>query len=205
VSADIHESLVKRVRRGQSVTILIDAMPKTPLRGEVLKVAPLPNADESWFNPDRKVFSASIGLDGAPREVRPGMSARVEILIEEKDDVLLLPVQAVAGTVDQPVAWVVEEEGAEAVERPIELGLSNDRFAEVLSGLTSGDVVVLSPPRADRMAGNGNGNGQENGKAPPGGGKAAPTADPGRPSGKRPGGSGRPGGRRPSGKSGSGR
>jgi multidrug resistance efflux pump len=147
VRADIHESVVERVQVGQTVTAIVDALPDQPLPGRVASVAPLPNPAESWFNPDRKVYATTITLDDVPPSVRPGMSVQVEILVAEVADVVLLPVQAVAGTADRPVAYL-----ADGTQRPLALGLTNDRFVEVQDGLDVGDEVLLAPPRSHRFA-----------------------------------------------------
>ena len=157
-------------------------------------VAPLPNPGESWFNPDRKVYATTISLEEVPPTVRPGMSVQVEILVAELADAVLLPVQAVAGTADEPVAYL-----ADGTQRPLVLGLTNDRMVEVKDGLAVGDQVLLAPPRSDRFASerkNGKGargkrpSGKRGGGKPSGkgasrdaAGKRAPAGKTGRPSG----------------------
>ena len=179
VRADIHESVVERVKVGQSVTAIVDALPDSPLRGTVASVAPLPNPAESWLNPDRKVYATTITLQDVPLTVRPGMSVQIEILVAELADAVLVPVQAVAGTADRPIAYL-----ADGTQRPLVLGLTNDRFVEVRDGLAVGERIQLAPPRTDRFASEeARGDG---GTEKRGGGK--------RPEGKR------PAGKRPAGK-----
>jgi len=150
IRADIHESVVERVKVGQPVTAVVDALPGAPLHGRVTSVAPLPNAAENWFNPDRKVYATTIELDDIPENVRPGMSVQVEILVAELKDAVLIPVQSVAGTADRPVVYVSDGNGS--AERPVVLGLTNDRFVQVREGLEVGEQVLLAPPRTDRLA-----------------------------------------------------
>ena len=113
-------------------------------RGGSPSVAPLPNPAESWLNPDRKVYATTITLDDVPPSVRPGMSVQVEILVAELADVVLLPVQAVAGTAERPVVYVVRRQRSAPLvtrpdERPVRGGAGR--------GSRSGDEVLLAPPR----------------------------------------------------------
>jgi hypothetical protein len=73
------------------------------------------------------------------------MSARVEIVVAEIDSCLSVPVQAVGGTAGKPAVFVRGSGGD--VSRPVRLGRSNDRFVEILEGVSEGDVVLLAPPR----------------------------------------------------------
>jgi hypothetical protein len=78
--------------------------------------------------------------------LRPGMSVKVEILVRELENTLSVPVQAVAGALGKPTVWVWD--GARATERPVTLGLTNDRFWQVLTGVDEGERILLAPPRA---------------------------------------------------------
>jgi multidrug resistance efflux pump len=151
VNADVHESLVEQVKAGQQVSVVVDALPDQPLTGLVESVAPLPNPSESWLNPDRKVYATTIRLNEVPPTVRPGMSSQVEILIADIPDALRVPVQAVTGTAEEPKVWVQTPEGR--AERRVKLGLSNDRYVQILEGLSEGERVYLAPERPRHLSG----------------------------------------------------
>jgi HlyD family secretion protein len=145
---NIHESSIEKVEKGQRVSVVVDAIPDLALHGVVEKKARLPNASDRWMNPDLKVYATQIRLDGSHPTLQPGMSVRVEIEVATVPNVLVVPLQAVAGRAGAPTVWVVE--GENVAERRVVLGASNDTFVEVKEGVREGDRVLLSPPRAPR-------------------------------------------------------
>jgi HlyD family secretion protein len=145
VKVSVHESVVEKVKEGQAVTVVVDAFPDRSLPGVVHKVARLPDPPDSWLNPDLKVYSTEIRLEEIPEGLRPGLSAKVDILVADLGEVLAVPVQAIAGTADRPTVEVLTPDGLEV--RPIQLGLTNDVMAEIQGGLEVGEQVVLAPKR----------------------------------------------------------
>jgi multidrug efflux pump subunit AcrA (membrane-fusion protein) len=78
-----------------------------------------------------------------PVDLKPGVSARAEIVIAELENVLKIPVQCVTTHDGHKVVQVRRGEAVETV--PVETGQFNDRFIEIHEGLTTGDQVSLSP------------------------------------------------------------
>jgi len=140
----IHESALDKVRLGQEVVLTVDAIPGRTFRGEVARISPLPDAQMQWLNPDLKVYDTEIHVKGDLADLRTGMTCRAEILIEEYDEVLFVPLHTVVRVGDQPTVYVVE--GADVEPRPVEVGLDNNRMVHVLSGLEEGELVSLAPP-----------------------------------------------------------
>lgn len=144
VDVDIHESHVKKIERGQRAIITADAVPDKVLDGEVLKVAVLPDSNASRYNPSLKVYPATISIAGNNDFLKPGMTAKVEIIVNELQDVLYIPVQAVFVEEDKHIAFIKDGGRYDRVE--IEVGQHNDEFIEVRSGLEETDMVALSAP-----------------------------------------------------------
>jgi HlyD family secretion protein len=142
---DVHESSVDKIRPGQRAKIVMDAFPDRTLEGEVLKVAPLPNQDRSWFSPDLKVYTTQVPIEGTHDFLKPGMSAKVEILVEQLEDVIIVPVQVVANKGGKKVCYCLTPRGVE--QRVVQTGSFNDTFVQVTDGLEVGEEVLLSPPR----------------------------------------------------------
>jgi len=145
VDVKVHETSVDKVRVAQSVKIVIDAQPDKVFTGEVLKIAPLPDPQAFFGNPDLKVYTTDVSLEGAGKSIKPGMSARVEILIAQLTDVLSIPIQCVANRAGRKVCYLVTNNGPK--EQVIQTGAFNDRFVQILEGLQEGQQVLLSPPR----------------------------------------------------------
>jgi len=146
VNVKIHESYIKKVKKGQKVQITVDAYPDKTLTGEVTKVGVLPDSQRSWMNPDLKVYSTTITIDGTHEWVKPGMSAKVEIMVNRLEDVLQIPVQAVSVSDGKQVCYVAG--GFKPERREVQIGEFNDDFIEIKSGLKEGESVLLSTPDA---------------------------------------------------------
>jgi len=145
VEIRVHESSVDKVRQGQPATITVEAFPDTTFQGEVFSVAPLPDPQQGFLSPDVKVYTTKVSIESSHDSVRPGMSAKVEILVDQLDGVLFVPVQVVANREGKKLCYVMASNRVE--RREVETGLFNDNFVEVESGLTEGEKVLLSPPR----------------------------------------------------------
>ncbi len=143
-SIAVHESSVDKVRPGQRATIVMDAFPDKTFHGEVTKVAPLPDQQRSWLNPDLKVYATEVEIEGTYDFLKPGMSAKVEILVEQLNNVIIVPVQVVANRGGKKVCYVL---ASKPKEREVKTGSFNDTFVQILDGLESGEMVLLSPPK----------------------------------------------------------
>jgi len=144
VEVRVHEASVDKVRTGQRATITAEPFPDKTFHGQVLSVAPLPDAQRSYLSPDIKVYTTKVNIGDSQASLRPGMSAKVEILVEQLDDVLMVPVQVVANRRGKKVCYIATDRGAE--QREVQTGAFNDIFVEIVSGLQVGENVLLSPP-----------------------------------------------------------
>lgn len=144
VDVDIHESQIKKIQLGQLVRVTIDAEADKTLTGRVTKVAVLPDSSASRFNPSMKVYPTRIEIDGEHDWLMPGMTAKVEIVVNELKGVVYVPVQSVFFEGDAHYTFVMD--GVKYERRPVDIGANNDEFIEVKSGLEEGDVVLLKKP-----------------------------------------------------------
>jgi len=144
VQVSIQESQVKKVKVGQKVRIVTEAEPDKILTGEVQKVALLPDSNRWYDNPNQKVYPTEIHVEGTHDWLKPGMSAKIEIVVEELEDVVLAPLQSVM--VESGDTIVYAERGGKPERQVIEPGGFNDEFIEIKSGLDQGDKVYLSKP-----------------------------------------------------------
>ncbi|MHC4712892.1 MAG: efflux RND transporter periplasmic adaptor subunit [Planctomycetota bacterium] len=140
----VQESSLRKVAVGMPARVTVDALPGQVLYGRVAKIGLLPDAQSVWLNPDLKVYSTEVHLEGEVEGLRPGMSCRVEIVVERHEDALSIPVQAVTRVAGKPTVYVVSPSGPEP--RAIEVGLDNNRLIHVIAGLEAGEKVMLAPP-----------------------------------------------------------
>ena len=132
----IDELDIAVVELGQNVTILVDALPDAEVQGMVAFVSPVGTVRLGVVS-----YETTITLHDPPQQLRDGMSATADIIIERRDDVLVIPNRAIRGTQEAPTV-VVDLEG-QYEERAVVLGLSDGINTEVVSGLEEGDKVVL--------------------------------------------------------------
>ncbi len=142
----IHEASLQKVKTGLPVVVTVDALPGKMFTGHVEKIAPLPDAQMVWLNPDLKVYNTEVYLEGEGSYLRTGMSCRAEIIIEEYNDAIYIPVQAVLRVGGEPTVYVLGEKGFEP--RGVEVGLDNNRMIRIIRGLQPGETVLLTPPLA---------------------------------------------------------
>lgn len=147
VNTKIHESLVERVDRalekgGLKARIRIESLPQYVIPGTVKSIAPMPDAN-SWFSSDQKVYTTLVALDHVVEGIRPGLTAQVEVILDELHNALSVPVSAVYDHAGQTVCYVYQDANLEP--RQVMLGQSNDSYIEIKSGLNEGDEVVLNP------------------------------------------------------------
>jgi len=134
----IDEIDVSKVKLGQESIITLDALPDKELRGKVTFVSQAGTVQAGVVS-----YKATITLESSNEELRDGMSATAEIVIDRHENVLLIPNRAIQGSWDSPWVEVVTDEQTE--QRQVILGLSDGIDTEVLSGLEEGERVILAP------------------------------------------------------------
>jgi len=147
----VHETEVDKVRAGQPATIVMDAFPDKVLEGEVIEVAPLPDQQRGFMNPDLKVYKALVRIDGTHDFLKSRMSCKVQILVEQLEDVIIVPIQVVSNRIGKKVVYVMTSKGSQ--ERVVRTGLFNDTFVEIIEGLEAGEEVMLNPPLFSELGG----------------------------------------------------
>jgi len=139
----IPESYIKKVKKGQKAKITVETAPDQKLTGEVSKVGVLPDSENRWMNPDMKFYLTTITVDGLHDWLKPGMSAKIEIMVDKLDDVVYVPIQAVTPIEGKRVCYVLN---GKPESREVEVGQFNDEFIEIKKGLKEGEKVLLRPP-----------------------------------------------------------
>jgi HlyD family secretion protein len=144
LTVKIHESHINMVSQGQPAFIVLDSMPDQRFRGYVSKVGLLPDTTSRWGNPNLKVYATEILITDKLPDIKPGVSARAEIIVTNLQNVISVPLQAVTTRQGQPVVYVANGEDARPI--PVKVGLYNTKFIEITSGLNEGQNILLAPP-----------------------------------------------------------
>lgn len=135
----VHETKVDQLRRGQRARIVVQ---DRDFQGEVVSIANQPEA-ASRQSENVKEYATIVAMDGEPEGLKPGMTADLEILVEQKKGVLAVPVQCVVDTRRKHRAWVKMSTGIEP--RELVLGATDDISVEIVDGLKEGEQVLLNP------------------------------------------------------------
>ena len=142
VSAPLDEVDVGRVKKGAEVRVTFDAYPGRTFAGRVTRVADYV-LDQREQN---RTFEVEVALDDAAfaRTLLPGTSADAVVVLARKDDVLRVPSYAIL-----PGGRALVLSKGRLAEAKVETGLKGAEWAEVVSGLSAGDLVVTSLDRPE--------------------------------------------------------
>lgn len=139
VRTTVHESKVNQIRSGLPARIVIQGK---EFPGHVVGVANQPES-QSFLSANVKEYATTVAIDDPPSDLKPGMTAQVEILIAEIKDAITLPVTAVVEKTSGFKCYVKTGKGYE--ERDLKIGRTNDTYIEIQDGVKEGDVVVRNP------------------------------------------------------------
>ena len=142
VDVEVSEVDINRVKIGQDATLFFDAVLAKEYHGKVIEVALVGSTVQGVVS-----FKVTVELLDSDENVRPGMTAGVNLVVSQLEDVLLVPNRAVRVVDGERVVYIVDEATSLPVSVPIELGASSDTQSEVAGGgLSEGDEIVLNPP-----------------------------------------------------------
>jgi HlyD family secretion protein len=144
VNARVHESQIARLSRNMKAKIRVDAFANATLNGTIREIAPLPNPAHGGGGVGTNVYTTRVLIDKPLPGLRPGMTAEVEILVSEHDNVISVPVAAIVRYNGKDHA-AVKKANSGWEWREVILGVSNDRDVEVKEGLRSGEQVAVKP------------------------------------------------------------
>ncbi len=142
VETRVRETDIHKVERNQHVAIRVEAYPELNLTGAVTMIGTL--AQEEKDRRGTKFFGVTILLNESEPRLRPGMTARVEIKVEERKRALSIPLDATFEREGRSLVYVAS--GRSIRPREVVLGPSNEDFVVVESGLREGERVCLREP-----------------------------------------------------------
>jgi HlyD family secretion protein len=139
----VDEIDIYQVAVGQEAIITVDALPDEEFSGKVTFISPFGTEETGVVE-----FAVSISLEPTEVELRGGLTATADIIVEKHENVLLIPNRAVKGLVGDYWVEVVIDEATEEVEkRQVVLGAQDAKFTEVISGLEAGEKVMAEATR----------------------------------------------------------
>jgi HlyD family secretion protein len=137
----VSEVDINSVQVGQTVNLTFDAILDKQYNGQVSEVAPVGDIIQGVVE-----FKVTVELTDSDQDVKPGMTAAVNIVINQINDTLLVPNRAVRVVDGQRVVYILSNGQLQEVK--VTLGASSDTESQVTDGeLKVGDQIVLNPPQ----------------------------------------------------------
>jgi len=133
-SLSVAESIVNRLSKGNTVKVTVPSVSEDSFRGEIENISPT-------SDPRTQLYPIKISLDNPSGLIKPGMFARVELVIEEKTDVMAINSEAVILKNEKTIVYVVE--GDKAVAKEVVTGLDTGVDIEIMKGLKLNDKVII--------------------------------------------------------------
>lgn len=149
VKVNVNEVDVARLSLGLPVEIRVDGVPDKTFQGRVVALAPASltsaqagqNSNNNSGNAIVR-FEVKIAVTERDTRLRPGMTATVDILLNRKKDIVVLPAEALRPG-NKVVVVTGKDETLKKEERPVQVGLRDDARVEILSGLRAGEAVEV--------------------------------------------------------------
>jgi multidrug efflux pump subunit AcrA (membrane-fusion protein) len=137
----IKEIDIAKVQLNDSVRITIDALPDKVFLGKVIKIA---NIGEDHKDFDMKAFKVIVRFEKSDKELKPGMTANNDIIVDNYKDKLLVPLKAIFSKNGKQIVYL--RKGGNITELEIELIAENEEFGAVDKILKEGDILLLYQP-----------------------------------------------------------
>ena len=147
---EVNEIDIGKVRMGAPVEVRLEAYPGAVFRGTVIKIGTVARLKKNRAGTATsvKVFDLTVQIVEKDPRVKPGLTAILDIIVDQQKDVITVPVSAVTSRGEEHIVFVANGEKIE--ERTVVLGSSNDQRVVVREGLRPGERLLLEAPPAAR-------------------------------------------------------
>jgi HlyD family secretion protein len=152
ISISLNEIDVAKVKIGQDANLTFDAFPDFKIKGKIVEISTEGKEEQGVVS-----YEVKIALEKENKEIKPGMSVNAEIIVDRKENVLLVPNSAIKSDKMGKYVEVVKNYEIERkklfepvaisqnlIEKKyIKTGISNDEFTEVIEGLKEGEIIII--------------------------------------------------------------
>jgi len=149
VAVTFAEVDVTKVQVGEHAQVTLDALQGTVFTGTLTEIDAVGTTTQGVVN-----YAATVSIDNPTDTIRPGMNASANVIVAQRDNVLLVPNRAVR-TVNTRLRTATVLYQGQLIDVPVTLGLSGDTSSEVMSGLQEGDVVLIGQTTTTTSGGGG--------------------------------------------------
>ncbi|MBI4787974.1 MAG: efflux RND transporter periplasmic adaptor subunit [Chloroflexi bacterium] len=137
VKMTIAEVDMAKIQVGQTAQMAVDALPGKTYNAKVIAISPVGMVTQGVVN-----YTVTVALTNADASIRPGMTANLGVVVDRRENVLLIPTRAVRTQGNQKIVTVSFK--GQSIQTPVGTGLSNETMIEITNGLNEGDEVLLN-------------------------------------------------------------
>lgn len=134
----VDETDIGKVKLGQKALIMLDAYPDAKIKATVEHIY-----YESETVNNVTIYKVDLIPEKIPDFFRSGMNTTIDFIESSKEDILILPVEAVYRNGDESFVLIKKEGQEEFIQQPVEVGIADDKNIEIISGAGENDTVVL--------------------------------------------------------------
>jgi RND family efflux transporter MFP subunit len=142
--ANIVEKDLRQIQSGESAAVEVDAFPGEKFAGRIARVAPV-------LDPATRTASIEIEIPNPGFRLKPGMYARVELTVAQRNNALTVPSNSLVDLDGQRGVFLAQND--KAAFRPVEVGIEEAARVEILSGVEEGDPIITTGAAALRDGG----------------------------------------------------
>lgn len=141
--ANVVEKDLRRVSPGTPADVQVDAYPGERFAGRVAHIAPV-------LDPATRTAEIEVEIANPSGRLKPGMYAKVHFTVEQHDNALVVPANAIVDYNGQRGVFIPGSEGRSARFQALKTGIEQNDFVEIAAGLNAGDRVVTTGAAALR-------------------------------------------------------
>lgn len=134
VKINVTENLINKIKSGDKVTANFSALNNKEFIGTISTITPAANSTT-------QLFDVNIEIDNKDNEIKSGMFANVKFSTNIKKNALIVKSEAVLQKEDKNIVYIVKDN--KTIEKQVSIGIDNGDFAEITSGLSQGDKVII--------------------------------------------------------------
>ena len=137
IKVSIAEVDMPKIKVGNTAQVALDALTGKTYAAKAISVSPVGSVTSGVVN-----FSVTFEVTNPDSAIKPGMTANLTIIVDQRDNALLVPVRAISTKGTQKVVSV--QQNGQTTQKVVTVGLSNDSLVEITSGLQEGEIVIVN-------------------------------------------------------------
>jgi HlyD family secretion protein len=140
VDVQISEVDISLIKIGQSAALVFDAFYTETFQGKVTEISPIGTESQGVVS-----YTVTIQVLNGMDTIKPGMTAAISIITEEKNDVFIIPIDALTTLEGVDTVYVMRNNVPVAVEVTVGV-FSNDEIEILSADIAEGELIVINPP-----------------------------------------------------------